>query len=357
MCVIYVLQPGIMLPMEYIENSTWNNEHGYGIAIRNSKTKNIRVVKDCPKNGNDPTVIFKILKDNVKHQRIVHVRNRTEGEISLQNTQPISLMTTEDGVELFFAHNGTIHEYGDAYFRKTEIWGQHTIPEEFKDTSDSVRFAKWTLKPVLESLFGPVGQADYTTVGAQKILPKFWPTGVGNKGILFSNKLENFYFGEWKDIKIPDTELTFKASNDQYFTSLVRGTVFTQRQNEKREKEEAERASKFQEPHDRFSSQGSVRSDLTLISSMVFQERFKLKPLVQGHILEDYDIYTDEGKKALANLTAIEIEEICDKVGHSEVPYLILALTHMLHEEMVKKEKLEFEIKEYMNGDVNENAI
>lgn len=46
MCVIYVLQPGIMLPMEYIENSTWNNEHGYGIAIRNSKTKNIRVVKD-----------------------------------------------------------------------------------------------------------------------------------------------------------------------------------------------------------------------------------------------------------------------------------------------------------------------
>lgn len=343
MCVIFQLLPGYTIPKPYLDNAVHNNPHGYGIIIK--RDNKLTVVKDLPAGGNDPDVIYKILKDNEDAERYCHVRWKTAGAISDANTQPF-LVFDDSGREIWFCHNGTLSQY-------TPTYSQNPPPDE---ASDSRKFAETILKRYLPKMTGENGIADYQDEIIQDMLLKTWPTH-GSKGLLIGNDLDPLFLGysQWDDIKTTErvetedgvTEVSgsFFASNNDYFERLKRGPLHDKLEEEKREKDRQEReARNASGPFGRQTS--LVSTSIAPITSPPFFEKYSLGEGIVD-LLEDFDLYKTEGYVALANVSYADWRTYITKISNDDMCSLLLYLTdflriHVENNTMLEEKHVEF---------------
>lgn len=350
MCVIFQLLPGYTLPKAVLANAVHNNPHGYGVIIK--REGKITVVKELPIDGNDPEVIYKILKDNEDAERFVHVRWKTAGAISIENTQPFQVYN-DRGREVWFCHNGTLNGFTPPYTHN-----QAPNPHEM---SDSRKFAETILAKYLPKFMGENGIADYQDDVMQELLIKAWSHG--SKGLLISNDLEPFFLGlsQWETIKTSEiidgeeVQGSFFASNNDYFERLKRGPLHDRLEEEKRKKEQEEREARRAGSVVPFS--GGAKG-ITPITAPPFSEKFSLGEGIVD-LLEDFDLYKVEGYVALANVCYAEWMTYVDNIKKDDLASLLLYLTDFLkthvennfeferkHIEYIEKiETLEKEIK------------
>jgi len=335
MCVILWLQPGYTPPFAMIQNAVWNNPHGYGVLLK--ENKKIQCIRDLPEDENDPDVIYKILKDNEDVERLVHLRWRTEGAVSMDNVQPFSVFKSNKR-DIWFAHNGTLNEYAPP---KVTQGYQHNVHRPFGDLdteesklwSDSRRYCEFTLKPLLEVVHGAKGFADYTDPRVEKMIRKSFITNM-SRGVLFSADLPPMLMGDWKDIT--EGENTFKTSNDTYFARLIRGKVWEAQETERKKKEDEERARKREVATEVPWTDGE---EIVQISSNLFSKRYRLSKELSD-IMADWKIYEEEGKRALCNLTHIELEDLVKKITEAELHFFMFHLTGIIKEQYERIDEL-----------------
>jgi hypothetical protein len=225
MCVIITLGCNASIKKEHLFNAVANNWHGFGLIIKKGNT--LEVVRKFDDEGSDPGEIWGLLEANKQYERVLHVRFNTRGASDLTNTQPFNVMKVEGGREVWFAHNGTLHSYGD---------GQST------GKSDTLDFADSVLLPILGKWSGELGLGDYTDPTFLKVITKFWSPA--SKGLLFSNDLSPLRFGDgWSSyIHTGESEGEVWVSNKEYFDKITRGPTFQKMEAERKAKEAEERA-------------------------------------------------------------------------------------------------------------------
>jgi len=327
MCNIFIQQPGYTLPYEKLETCVFNNWHSYGIILKANGKLEVR--KGCSDSDDkicDPQEIYKILKDNEDVERFVHLRHRTEGEINEANTQPFPVLSTKKR-SLYFMHNGTM-----------QAWrGQQTDPEALQGASDSRRYAELQLTPMLTRLVGTRGIADLEDPYVRDILEKFWP-GSNNRGLLISSDQEPYFFSPaaWST-KTFDQGQPFKSSNDDYWNTVQRGPEKERLDAERKKREEEARAknnSVVRVPTARASTK-----ELSPLISMPFKNKFQLSEAML-HLLEDWDIYNDNGWQELANVTHIEWEDFIRRSEPQDLPCLLFYATDAMKRIGEKNEKM-----------------
>lgn len=331
MCVIFQLRPGYTLPKKLLDNAVNNNPHGYGIIIK--RDNKLEVIKDTPENGNDPDVIYKILKDNEDAERFVHVRWRTAGTISEDNTQPFKVYADEFGREIWFAHNGTLNEYAT----RTYVNGVH---QQNDGDSDSKKFAENVLIKYLPKLKGDAGIADIQDRAIQDLLDKYWSNSYSNKGILICSDLDPYYFGlvNWKTINVKEVidgkevHSSFFASNDDYFERMKRGPLFEKLEQERKKREEEEKAK-----NSPWAAIGGASSKDSPFSSG-FLKKYGVSDKAK-ELLEDFDFYDPDHYVGLSNLTYHEIKNVFDNLNSDDRASVALYITHFLKNERIKSDE------------------
>ena len=309
MCVIFHQVPGYTLPYDKLENAVWNNPHGYGIVLK--ENGRLQTIKELPANGNNPKEIYKILKDNEDIERFVHLRWKTQGDISIENTQPFTVYSSKKR-EILFMHNGTIHEAPPKAFEGAMKEAGITA-----NSSDSIKFALGILAPVLERLQGVHGTADLTDPYVQNVIHKLWPYN-NNRGILISSDQQPLILGanSWSTVKMSDGK-EFHASNDEYFDVLKRGDEY-----ERRKKEQAVIQSSVWG-----GTNSTVPLDLTKIATAPpFTHRYGLTSTIT-QLFKDKDL----GSYAhlLANLDVVEIHKLITD-HKADFIVLFMELTNLL---------------------------
>lgn len=325
MCVILVLQPTVMPLKEKLINAVYNNPHGYGLILKDKKKgKIVDVIRECP-TENDPEVIHKLLVDNKKYERYLHIRWKTEGDISLDNTQPFKVFE-KDGRQIWFMHNGTLHKWARPANSASNVWdlkSQRYRPasevddETLKDASDSRRYSELELKPFLDRLGG-----DLHDPVVQEILRRSWDAA-SSRGILISNDQSPLFFsaGSWKTIK-GEGDKEFFSSNDDYFNSLTRGFEKERREAEERKK----RAEDYKN-----SQPVVVRANETLkVTCPSFRKIHGLGPKASD-LFTDWSLWDPTGFIALANLSQNELVEIVKGIDSElDMAMLLMTLTGLL---------------------------
>lgn len=289
MCVIIEQKVGYTLPKEMLQIAMFNNPHGYGLVVKDPVNKKVQVTR---KLKSDFEEVYDLLTDNEDCIRYLHLRWKTEGDISEENVHPFCVFHS-DARQVYFMHNGT-------------------LPFEFKPKqdekiSDSKKFNDQWLVPFLTRLHGPDGKGDYHDEWFIQQLQKVW-SGDHNRGLIVSNDLNPLFINhsKWEVIKDGNGG-EFFASNNTYFTHIVRGPEFERR---KKEKEEAEKsAKKFQNPQNNIHTVSKV---------IVPLKNIDLKPHIPlssdlSDIFEDVDLYSGEGYLALAAVVPAEFDELCLK--------------------------------------------
>jgi predicted glutamine amidotransferase len=325
MCVICVLEPGYTLPYEMLSIACHNNPHGYGVIIKREEGLDIR--KGLSEDGNDPDEIYKILKENEDTQRVLHVRWKTQGDVSEDNTQPFEVFDKEIKIgkkkvrrHIAFAHNGTLGQYIPPY--------QHQAQRQGPVPRDTLNFANQVLRPFLPILHGDEGQADISDPFVKLMLDKYW--SAGNRGILVCNNLENYLFNKstWEEIETEEViedkvvQGKFLASNNDYFEKVIRGPLYEKQKREEEERKAAEKAA---------NSAFSTQRENFLGYSPKFYEQYTLSESISD-ILEDYDMYRAEGYIQLANLTYHEWFKMVSEAKPDDVASMFLYLTDYLHQ-------------------------
>lgn len=339
MCVIFQLRPGYTLPYTMLETAVWNNPHGYGIVIKiNNRLQVIKKLAD-EKKGSDPKEIYKILKDNEDAERFVHVRWRTEGDISGDNLHPFPVYNSNKR-QVWFMHNGTLHQYAPPR-QYSHMQGGMT-PVSTDTRSDSRKFAETVVAPFLLKFHGENGPADIHDETIKEIFEKYWSSG--NKGLLIANDLDPYFLGltNWTTIKTSEIdkngksiEGSFFSSNNEYYLTLKRGPVFEAREVERKKKEEVARLANVNKP----AQTEKVDTTITRLTSKSFSQKFSLDTKMED-LLEDYNMYDAEGYISLANLTIIELDALV-KTNPEGVPSLLLYLTDFLKKNTEALIKLE----------------
>ena len=173
MCDILILPPKVNVPYDKLENVVWNNPDGYGLLVH--KQGNLVPHKELPQGGTDPKVIDKLLRDNEKYTRYLHLRWKTEGQISFDNCHPFLVYSDKDR-DVYFMHNGTLYEY--------------KAKSQTDQRSDSRIFAEEILTPLLKSTKG-----DYSSEIIKTTISKFWGLTGNNRGLIVSNKSDPLIIG------------------------------------------------------------------------------------------------------------------------------------------------------------------
>lgn len=325
MCVIMILKPGQMPPLDYLENATYNNWHSWGLVTRVNGLLDIqRVVPDtgevCPKE------VWDALERDREHERILHLRHTTAGETNLENCHPFDVFYSKDkkkGVrQVVFMHNGTLHPFKS---RKTNQYG--SLIDDDSGPSDTKNFVDQILIPLLSATDFGEGRGDITNPFIYKMIKAQWSGD--NRGILIANDQTPLLIGNWKKIEPvkDDPETHFLASNDSYFDKVIRGPEYDRRkkaEEERKRKETEERSS-------RTFSGAAVQSDrqITSLKDLRFerQEEFSVTlPLLKA--LGDFRIYDREFSTKLGYATKKEIEELLtdgykDTASFNELIHLI----------------------------------
>jgi predicted glutamine amidotransferase len=272
-----------------LQNAVWNNPHGYGLIIQDGDK--LTVTRQLNPEGTTPEEVDKLLRDNGGFTRFLHLRWMTEGDITLDNVQPFRVYNKK-GHEIWFMHNGTLYDY-----KPGKLENGTEDPR-----SDSRIFADDVLTPFLDLSGGK-----YDESIARKILTYFWGTGIHNRGLLISNKHKPLMLNakEWKDIDAVNEDgevaFTFRASNDTYFDKVERGFEYDRRE-EVRKKKDAERLT-FRQDNEKDEPK---EWGITKLKDICFKPNELLDGEL-GKLMDDYDIFSDEGMAALENLTELEI--------------------------------------------------
>jgi predicted glutamine amidotransferase len=343
MCVICELKAGYTLPYDLLRNAAHNNPHGFGVVI--CRPDGLDVIRDLPKDGNDPEVIYKILKENEEYDRYLHLRWKTQGDVSLENTQPFTVY--DDGKRrIEFMHNGTLGSYSPPYQHANTYYGQHGATVTSGPLkSDSKKFSEDVLTEFLPVLSGENGPADIQDYRVQAMLDKYWSHG--NRGILICNDLDPYFFNRtsWERIKTSEVlkgeEVTgeFLASNDDYFKELKRGPLHDKLKEAEREAEEKRKAKESA-----FAQVGTRTVEPGTVTSPGFFAKYSLSESMTT-VLEDHDMYQAAGYVALANMTYFDLLSMITKTEDEDMASLMLYLTSFLKENTEKLQDALDELK------------
>lgn len=338
MCVILRLKKDQTLPYPMFENATLNNPHGYGILYKDNNKIELR--KDFSESGNDPEKIYRFLEECKDIERWVHLRWATKGSVDLSNTQPFPVYSSNKK-DLYFMHNGTIHGYGQTQRYQNHHGNWVDVPQE--GDSDTKAFAD-ELTEILSRFSGEKGKADIQDPVFKKIMEKFWSHGNG-KAVIVSSDQEPLFFNRssWKDLKITDQEETILSSNDDYFDRVRRGPVYEQREAARRAQE---KKAKEQEQEQKEKSKNSELEVIPL-TCPAFSKRFSASEKTKN-LLAQYDIYHPAGYISLSNLSLEEMTALVDN-NREDVPWLMMALTGWLREEVEEKVLIQRQLEELKN--------
>lgn len=233
MCVISILEAGDMPEKDELYNSVYNNQHGWGMLVRNGDNT-LSLIKEVVDETN-PDNVWKALEDNKELVRYLHIRNATVGKVIELNAQPFKFFEGHDNSdELWFMHNGTLQDYSNSRSNYSSSYGNQTYKDS-DERSDSLRFADIVLTPYFEGLNDPMDLTD--TFLSDVFLDKFW-SSYSNRGLIISsNDSDPYLLINEKDWKYQDGQDNCKylVSNDDYFYKVIRGDEFKRR--ESREKE------------------------------------------------------------------------------------------------------------------------
>lgn len=291
MCSIFQLLPGYTLPYDLLFNAIHNNEHGYGILLKSDKK--IQVIKELPKVV-DPDKVYKILKDNEDIERWVHLRNASQGEITMDNVQPIQVYHSGKR-DVYFMHNGTIYSVYTPENQKVHIL--ETIDD--KKDSDSRKFALTRIAPLLTRFKGINGSADIEDPFLQEVINQRWDSTKG-RAVLISSDQAPYLMHSVGWEKVQDGEgNSFLSSNDDYFKHIKRGTLF-----EKIKEEEDKK-----KPKNMVVVNGPPQEGIFILESPAFEKELSLSEDMVN-ILEEYDLQTEEGFIAMANIEHTELKKL-----------------------------------------------
>lgn len=327
MCGILILPPGHMINWDKFQNFVWNNPDGYGIVLKDEKNKKIQVIRKCENNQeNNPQEIWDILIKNKDIKRYLHVRNRTEGIINLDNTHPFTSYHSDKRTVLFM-HNGTLQEYAP---KKTYMNGVMT--QEASEDSDTKRFNEQILLPFLLEIKGNIESPIFRT-----LLNKIWPSGI-NRGLLISSDQEDVVINpaQWERIDSSVEGEKVFASNNNYFDRLIRGPEFDRREKKRREEDEKKKP-RFQ---NNLLENHSSSWPITPLRLVDLKKHSWLKDGV-SNLISDPNLWDWDGLAKLAALTDDEIQEFIRK-SPEDACYLLLHLSEEfrnLHEKYVKASK------------------
>ena len=389
MCSIIHLPPGTMFPEEKLKNAIYNNPHGWGIILLDSENKKIEVKKGFPKTMEtdkhpkecDPKKIIKILKDNMDIDRFLHVRNKSQGEINIENTHPFSVYNSNSR-QVYFMHNGTLQDYKPktttyTYYNNVRVDDPKEGGED-QTRSDSLNFAERFLQPLLVRVSGENGHGDIKDEFIEKLINKSWGSDY-NRGLLVSNEQGPLYIGRWKKKIFKDSEgkdVEFLVSNDDYFDELKRGPEYERRKAEekkikeaKEEEERQARISRFREANN--VTGGSGRFDPTKNNGQIigsgtqhkkevkpvrlidFRKRNTIENAALQKLLRDKDL--TKGLEHLANMTSLEVSRFAELAKSDDVADLILLLSSEYKRVCVRIEKAER--KKFCFSNVNRTNV
>lgn len=333
MCVIIHLEPGFTPSYAMIEMATWNNPHGYGLILRDKSAKKLQLIKsgsNAIENGSDPKEVYDLLKDNEDLERIIHLRWKTEGDVSIENVQPFGVYSSGKR-DIFLMHNGTLHDFRPPSAVVSYVNGVKQEKNERTGWSDTRIFAEDIVSPLLVRIKGEDGFGDIHDPMFVKTINKFWGSAAHNRGILISSDQEPLYLNKtcWQEIS--DGGQKFLASNNTYFTKLERGPEF-----ERRKKiEEEEKKARFQDTSGK-DQKSSTGAPVQKLKDILLNDKITL-PINIKDLLHDVDVYTHQGLAELKNITAIEWEKFIE--SKSDIMSLLLHLTDefaVLHERYQK---------------------
>lgn len=332
MCKIIILNPGYTLPKDMLYNAVYNNPDGYGLILKDKPNKKIQVIKKLPENKeNDPEEIYNLLKDNEDITRYLHVRHRTEGDISKDNLHPFTAYHS-DRKTVLFMHNGTLNDFAPKRTYVNNQWQGPLPGDPEANDSDSKIFNDTLLSPFLLETKG-----NYHSAFFKKVIDKFWGYGNVNKGLIVSNDQDELLINptSWVTITDPDGK-TFKASNDSYFKAVIRGPEYERRKKKKEEEEAVARQARFKEARDnppllfgRPSSEDGDSWPVAKLKDVNLQKTVYLNDDIKN-LLMDTDIWNkaEEGIAALSNLTDQEIETFVKNDNDNAVYLMVHILEH-----------------------------
>lgn len=190
MCVIIARAPNVDIDPEKIESACIVNNDGYGFTVINDGKF------DTYKNvaPNKAAELIKRLEDAKDQMVMVHLRFRTDGDISLENCHPFTVTTKDDhGIDIQLMHNGVISdfsggkdEYSDTY-RFNELILKPLFIRSLKALEDP---SKWASDPTISMIVHKYAGAGnvftiYDTDGNSLVTNK--ARGVEHKGWWASN--------------------------------------------------------------------------------------------------------------------------------------------------------------------------
>lgn len=201
MCVIITLPRNTEFNYEFLKTATLNNPHGFGIVAVNDGE--LEVYHRLNEKGNDPEEVASQL-NRFKDARVrhLHLRYKTRGDASRDNTHPFTVYKTGKR-RIEFMHNGSINKF-------------QTTPYD-SVASDTRQYAVNFLAPFLERFVGENGIADISDPFLFKMLSDHFSTTC--RGLLIANDLAPLYLGGWTKFKSDDTD--FIVSNDDYFKNSI----------------------------------------------------------------------------------------------------------------------------------------
>ena len=322
MCVIFHFQPQATMDKQSFVNSVHNNWHGYGLILKDGNGK-LQVFKDCPEEGNNPEMLWKMLEDNKDIERYLHIRHATKGAVGLMNTQPFTVYNSNKR-EVLFMHNGTLHGFGDGW--------NNPKPE---DKSDTLDFCEKILQPILLHFHGENGKGDYTNeIFLKKIIEKHWTSG--SKGLFVSNDLEPIYYGHGWSIFDNSEENKEKpkvfVSNTDYFKEIKRGPFFEALQKEKREAEEKARLEANQNANGQFGRHGANTGTQTTDVKSYDMDRLSKNPVVLRALSNLFSGGELDSLEGCAKLSQVAIEEWDELVQTSDSLYTASLISRLSDE-------------------------
>lgn len=328
MCSIFKLIEGYTLPYNLLHNAMHNNEHGYGIVLKDNTTKKSKLISELT---DEPDVdkVYKILKDNEDIERWVHLRNQSAGKVSKENVQPFHVYHSKS-TDVWFCHNGTIYTDALKYFEGIKEF----LPGEIKpgEDSDSRIFGLTKIAPFLQKFNGNIRDPFFI-----QYMMGLWQIGFG-KGVLISNNSDPLVLNpdRWEYIDDGGGNKFF-ASNDDYFKTLKRGKLYDKQEAERKAKELRNRVSVYR-------PENSNDSKIVDISSSQFMEYYKISDDFKEAIGE-LDLYSDEHYAMLCFLSYSEILELF-KTHTEDASVLFMQIVDTLKEKFVEIDALKRKLKE-----------
>ena len=198
MCVIMEVRKGLTFPYANLENAVLNNPHGVGVVFNiNGEIEVERHLTEKP----DPDFIAKLLEKHSGSDKIIHLRNRTRGDVSKENLHPFPVLNDKHN-NIYLMHNGTFHDF-----------------KPVDQQSDTKAFVDQFVVPFLSKLKREKGVVDINDDVVRMVMQKFMG-GAHNKILLCNKNQSPAFLGSWSKFTKDDVEFT--VSNTDYFEKSVR---------------------------------------------------------------------------------------------------------------------------------------